>query len=129
MEGAREHGRGVGGISARAAAWLAWSVCAVSLLIMAMSFVLIFLGWNTRMPEFWGSSQEQTITAVGSIGVPIVGGLIASQRPANAYGWLWLGLGMSFACMQFGQAYASYALVVDPGSLPAREDQNKNQQT
>jgi hypothetical protein len=86
---------------------------------MAMSFVLIFLGWTTRMPEVWGSSQEQTITAVGFIGVPIVGGLIASQRPANSYGWLWLGLGMSFAFMQFGQAYASYALVVEPGSLPA----------
>jgi hypothetical protein len=56
---------------------------------------------------------------VGFIGVPIVGGLIASQRPANSYGWLWLGLGMSFAFMQFGQAYASYALVVEPGSLPA----------
>ena len=106
-------------MSRRASAWLAWSVCAVSLLIFAMSFVLIFLGWTTRMPEVWGSSQEQTITAVGFIGVPIVGGLIASQRPANSYGWLWLGLGMSFAFMQFGQAYASYALVVEPGSLPA----------
>ena len=66
-----------------------------------------------------GSRQEQIIAVVGFIGVPIVGGLIASHRPASSYGWLWLSLGMSFALMQFGQAYATYALVVEPGSLPA----------
>jgi hypothetical protein len=103
----------------RAAAWLAWSVCALSLLILALSLVLIFLGWSTRMPDNWVSWQEQVITVVGFVGVPIVGGLIASHRPANLYGWLWLGLGMSFALMQFGQIYASYVLVVEPGSLPA----------
>jgi hypothetical protein len=103
----------------RAAAWLAWSVCALNLLICALSLVLIFLGWSTQMPDNWVSWQEQAITVVGFVGVPIVGGLIASHRLANLYGWLWLGLGMSFALMQFGQAYASYALVAEPGSLPA----------
>jgi hypothetical protein len=98
---------------------LAWSVCALSLLILAMSLVLVFAGWSTRMPDTWGSRQEQVITVVVYIGVPIVGGLIASHRPANLYGWLWLGLGMSFALMQFGQIYAAYALVAEPGSLPA----------
>jgi hypothetical protein len=106
-------------MSRHVAAWLAWSVCALSLLILAMSLVLIFLGWSTQMPDVWGSPQEQAITVAGFVGVPIVGGLIASHRPANLYGWLWLGLGMSFALMQFGQAYASYALVAEPGSLPA----------
>ena len=117
-EGAKEQDVEVGGTSARAAAWLAWSACAVISLIFALSLVLIFLGWSTRMPEDWVSWQEQAISVVGFVGVPIVGGLIASHRPANSYGWLWLGLGMSFALMQFGQAYASYALVVEPGSLP-----------
>jgi len=45
--------------------------------------------------------------------------LIASRRPANSYGWLWLGLGMAQALMQFGQAYAAYALLAEPESLPA----------
>jgi hypothetical protein len=105
-------------MSNRAAAWVARSVCALSLLILALSLVLIFLGWSTQMPEDWGSWQEQAITVVGFIGVPIVGGLIASHRPANSYGWLWLSLAMSFALMQFGQTYAAYALVAEPGSLP-----------
>jgi hypothetical protein len=49
---------------------------------------VIFLGWSTRMPDDWMSWQEQAATVVGFIGVPIVGGLIASHRPANSYGWL-----------------------------------------
>jgi hypothetical protein len=106
-------------MSRHTAAGLAWSVCAVSLSLFALSLVLIFLSWSTQLPEDWGSWQEQALTVVGFIGVPIVGGLIASHRPANSYGWLWLGLGMSFALMQVGQSYASYALVVEPGSLPA----------
>ena len=103
----------------RAASRLAWLACAVSLALVASALVLILLGWSTRLPEGWTSWREQALAVVGFIGAPIVGGLIASRRPANIYGWLWLGLGMAQALLQFGQAYAAYALVVEPGSLPA----------
>jgi hypothetical protein len=106
-------------MSTRAAPWLAWPVCAVSLSILALSLVFIFLGWSKQVPEGWASWREQVISIVGFVGAPIVGGLVASHRPKNPYGWLWLGLGLSFALMQFGQTYATYALVTEPGSLPA----------
>jgi hypothetical protein len=106
-------------MSRRAAAWLAWSVCAVSLSLFALALVLILLGWSTELPYEWTPWQEQAIAVISFIGAPVVGGLIASRRPANVYGWLWLGLGMSLALMQFGQSYATYGLVVEPGSLPA----------
>ena len=106
-------------MSSRTASRLAWSVCALSLALIAATLVLIFLGWSTRLPSGWTTWQEQALSVAGFIGAPIVGGLIASRRPANIYGWLWLGLGMAQALLQFGQAYAAYALVVDPGSLPA----------
>jgi hypothetical protein len=106
-------------MSPRAASWLAWSICAVSLLLMAFSLMLIILGWSTPLPRGWISWQEQTLSLVGFIGAPVLGGLIASRRPDNPYGWLWLALGMSIALMQFGQAYATYAVVVEPGSLIA----------
>jgi hypothetical protein len=32
-----------------AASWLAWSVCAVTLLILASSLFLIVLGWSTPL--------------------------------------------------------------------------------
>jgi hypothetical protein len=106
-------------MSTRTAAWLAWSLCAVSLSLFALVLVLILLGWSTELPNEWTPWHEQALAVIGFIGAPVVGGLIASRRPANVYGWLWLGLGMSLALMQFGQTYATYGLVVEPGSLPA----------
>jgi hypothetical protein len=50
------------------------------------------------------------------VGVPVLGGLIASRRPENPYGWLWLGMGL--ALLLFGQAYAAYAQLLEAGSLP-----------
>jgi MFS family permease len=49
----------------------------------------------------------------------VLGGLVASRRPENLYGWLWLGLGLSAALLQLAGSYAAFALVVEPGSLPA----------
>jgi hypothetical protein len=119
-EGAREQpGREVGGISRRAAALLAWSVCAVSLLLLAFSLLLIVLGWSTPLPRGWSPWRDQAIWLVGSIGAPILGSLIVSRRPENLYGWLWVGLGLSLALVGLAEPYAAYALVANPGSLPA----------
>jgi hypothetical protein len=104
-------------MSNRAATWLAWSVCAVSLLILALSLLLIALGWPTPLPRGWTTWRDQAVSLVGIIGAPILGGLIASRRPENPYGWLWLGFGLGLILQQLGGTYAAYALVVEPGSI------------
>jgi len=106
-------------MSPRAATWLAWSVCIVSLSLMAFSLLLTALGWSSPLPRGWSAWRDQAISLVGLIGVPILGGLIASRRPENPYGWLWVGLGLSFALVGLAEPYAAYALVANPGSLPA----------
>ncbi len=106
-------------MSARAATWLAWSVCAAALTLFGLSLLLVFLGWSTPLPKGWVSWQGQIIWTVGFMGAPILGGLIASRRPENLYGWLWLGLGLSGALLQLAGSYSAYALVAEPGSLPA----------
>jgi hypothetical protein len=87
--------------------------------LFALSLLLIFLGWSTQLPRGWVSWQGQIITTVGFMGAPVLGGLVASRRPGNLYGWLWLGLGLSAALVQLAGSYAAYALVAEPGSLPA----------
>jgi hypothetical protein len=109
----------VGNISLRSAAWLAWSMCVVGLSLMAFSLLLTALGWSTPLPRGWSPWRDQAVSLVGLIGVPVLGGLIASRRPGNSYGWLWLGLGLSVASFGVAEPYAAYALVVEPGSLPA----------
>ena len=47
-----------------------------------------------------------------------VGWVIASRRPENAIGWVFLVVGMSQAIDPFASAYSTYGLAVMPGSLP-----------
>jgi hypothetical protein len=65
------------------------------------------------------SWRDQTVSLAGIIGAPILGGLIASRRPRNPYGWLWLGFGLGLALQSLAMSYEAYALVVEPGSLAA----------
>src|SRR5215218_2883701 len=81
-------------MSARASPWIAWSVCAATLLVLALSMLLIVLSLSTPLPRGWMSWRDQTVSLAGIIGAPILGGLIASRRPRNPYGWLWLGFGL-----------------------------------
>lgn len=118
-EGASEQGRGIRRMSSHAAAWLAWSLCAVTLALFVLSLLLVFLGWSTPLSRGWSPWRDQALSLVAFLGAPILGGLIASRRPENPYGWLWLGLGIGFALVTFAQVYAAYALVAAPGSLPA----------
>jgi hypothetical protein len=106
-------------MSNRAVPWLAWAVCAVTLLVLTMSTLMIVLGWSTPLPGEWTPWRDQTVSLLGIIGAPILGGLIASRLPHNPYGWLWLGFGLGLAFQSLAQSYGAYGLVVEPGSLAA----------
>ena len=106
-------------MSARTAARLAWTVCASTLSLLALVMLVVLLGWSAPLPRGQTPWLHQAITVAGIAGAPILGGLIASRRPRNPYGWLWLGYGTGLALQLLGESYAAYALVVEPGSLPA----------
>jgi hypothetical protein len=97
---------------------LAWSLCALTLLVMAASLVLIVLGWSMPLPQGVTPWRDQAVSLVGIVGAPILGSLIATRRPRNPYGWVWLGFGLSLALQQFALSYGAYALVA-PGLLVA----------
>ncbi|HEX2741792.1 MAG TPA: hypothetical protein VHM69_15220 [Rubrobacter sp.] len=120
-EGTSAQGRGEdpGGISTRTASWLAWSLCGATVLILALSLLLILLGWSTPQPRGEVPWRNQAISLVGLVGAPILGGLIASRLPRNPYGWVWLGFGLGLTLQQLAASYTAYARVVEPGSLVA----------
>jgi MFS family permease len=114
---------GSGRVPVRKTTWLAWSLCAVSLALMAFSILLIVLGRSASFPSSpteWtaASSAEQIASVVGALGAPILGALIAAHRPGNRYGWLWCGIGLASAVNSVAAAYAVYALLVAPDGLP-----------
>lgn len=98
---------------------LAWSLCALTLLLLASSLLLILLGWSTPLPQGATPWRDRAVSLVGIVGAPILGGLIASRRPRNAYGWVWLGFGLGLALHQLSASHAAYARFVEPRSLVA----------
>jgi hypothetical protein len=115
--GAREQGRAIGGISRPTATWLAWSVCALSLALTALALLLLALNLsqpNTHIFDWWFGNTLIVIDVT-------VGAIVASRRPENPIGWLLLLSGLAISINHFGAQYAIYALLAQPGSLPAGE--------
>ncbi len=115
---ARQPGRGIDGASYRAAAWLAWSLCALSLVLTALSLWLLSLNLShpgTPMYEPW---LDNTL---GALSYAPIGALIASRRPANPVGWLVCLYGFVISLSYFCAEYAIHALLAQPDSLPAGE--------
>ena len=105
-------------MSTRAAAWIAWSLGAVSLALLVAATTLLHL----RRPNpdgfpFW----LLVLLAVGFAAYPTVGALVASRRPKNIIGWLLCVVGLAITSSIFTEEYASYAQQMKPGSLPGAE--------
>jgi hypothetical protein len=117
IEGAKEQGRGIGGITPRTASWLAWSLWALSVALTALSLLLLALIRShpgTHIFDWWLGNATVVIDAT-------VGAVVASRRPENPVGWLLCLSGVATSTSSFTSQYAIYALLAQPNSLPAGE--------
>jgi len=119
MEGAREQDRGVGGVNHHAAAWIAWSLCLLCGALAAASLILALLNGRT-LDDIFLARGAPTIAhlAIIAVSFSVVGALIASQRPENPIGWIFLAEGFCYGLLSAGDQYAVYALLTNPGALP-----------
>src|SRR5215208_2129364 len=101
-------GRGVGGMSGRAAAWLAWSlvVLSVVLLVGGLSFALMTRSSVPERPNYYGL----VTLSVLALAFSVVGAIIASRQPRNAIGWIFGGVGVTIGLSSFAGDYAEYWL-------------------
>ena len=121
--GKSELGSGSGRESARivprGAAWLAWTLCALSLGLAAFGLLLLVLGREHHDVPVFGQWAEDAVVAVG---FSTLGAIVAPRFPAkNPIGWLFCAIGLVGAVLLFCGEYAVYALLVRPGSLPGGE--------
>ena len=103
-------------MSARAAAWLAWIMWALSIALTVLSLWLLILNLshpNVPIYLYWA---EGTLLAAG---YSTIGAVAASHRPGNPIGWVLCSIGSSWGVYHFSTEYATYALLAAPGSLPA----------
>lgn len=101
--------------SARISAPLAWLVCGLSVACAALGLVFLFLNgsYEDLLDESLG------VDAAFALTFPAVGAVIASRRPGNAVGWIFCVIGLCGGAEVFTVEYGIYALVTNPGSLPA----------
>jgi hypothetical protein len=97
--------------------WATGCVAAVSVALIAGGIALSYADRHLAPGSGWDFSavfEEVTFMAI-----PAVGFVLASRRPGNRIGWIFLGtglvLGLGFFCWRYGQR----GLVAAPGSLPA----------
>jgi hypothetical protein len=94
-------------MSARFAAWLAWSVSALALALAALSFLLIALNLSLNTPVYFYWLEPATI----AVGYSVIGAIIASRLPSHPIGWLCCAIGVMAAVESFSSEYALYALL------------------
>jgi hypothetical protein len=104
---------------ARAGRWVAGCAAAASVALIGAGPVLAYADRHL-VPA---SLTEWTVSGVSmrvvDAAVPIAGFILASRRPENRIGWLFLVAGLSLGISGFSDAYALHALVAHPGSWPA----------
>jgi hypothetical protein len=105
----RARGHRARGIDPPAAGRVAWSLWAFIVATIGFGFLL------------WPVSEVALVPLVLSTAVPFatVGAFVASRRPENPIGWLFIAFGAVGALRFTGSQYATYALLTHPGSLPA----------
>jgi hypothetical protein len=105
-------------MSTRAAAWIAWSLGAVSVALMALALALLLLSGSAALPSELGSLWGTAVQITVDFALPILGGLIASRRPDNLIGWIVCAAAVANAMDYFADGYATYTLLAEPNSLP-----------
>ncbi len=101
-------------MSAQEATWLAWYMCAVSLVLTALGLYLLVVS-RSRMGapvfDYW------QINAVIAVSFSPVGAVISPRLPPrNPVGWLFCTIGLLGAVRLFVAEYAIATLLAEPGS-------------
>ncbi len=101
------------------ATWLAWYMCALSLVLTALGLLLLVLSREHHGVLVFEQWAEDAVVAVG---FSTIGAFVAPRFPArNPIGWLFCAIGLVGAVLLFCGEYAAYSLLSWPGSQPSGE--------
>jgi signal transduction histidine kinase len=101
------------------ARWVAGCAAGGSVALMAGGLVLAYVDRHLVPASLLGWDFPDVFGDVVDMAVPVVGFVLASRRPANRIGWLFLVAGLGLGLGSFSQQYTLRALVAAPGSLLA----------
>src|ERR687893_2305628 len=101
------------------AAWLAWYMCGLSLMLTALGLVLLVLSREHHGVLIFEQWAEDAVVAIG---FSTIGAFVAPRFPSrNPIGWLFCAIGLVAGVLLFCGEYAAYSLLSRPGTLPGGE--------
>ncbi len=104
---------------ARTASRVAGSAATGSVALIIGGLLLAFADRDLVPAGLTGWTVSNVATQLVNLAVPAAGFVVASRRPANRIGWLFLVASLGLGIGGFAQQYALHALVAAPGSWPA----------
>ena len=93
--------------------WLVWGMWALTALAVALTLLLASLN------EPSSSFRNTAFLSLLIFAFSTVGALVASRRPENPIGWLFCSGALVWILGELTLEYGVYALITDPGALPA----------
>ena len=101
-------------MSVQESAWLAWCMCAVSLMMTALGLLFLIASQSrgsAQVFDYW------LLNTVITVSFSPVGAIIAPRLPLrNPIGWLFCAIGLFGAMRLFTAEYAIATLLAEPGS-------------
>ena len=94
-------------------------VAAGSVALLGGGLALAYADRQLGPASLTGWTVSNISGQVVNMAVPVTGFVLASRRPENRIGWLFLVAGLALGLSGFSNQYALHALVADRGSLPA----------
>ena len=107
------------GMRVPTARWVAGCAAAASVALMAGALALAYVDRHRVPADIMRWNLSDVLGEAVNLAVPVVGLVLASRRPANRVGWLFLVAGLALGLSAFSEQYGLRALVVAPGSWPA----------
>jgi len=98
------------------ARWVAGGAAAASVALIAGALALSFADRHAVSAGLTG--WDDVFTQVTDLALPAVGFVLASRRPGNRIGWLFLAAGLALGLRAFAHHYGLHVLLVAPGWLP-----------
>jgi hypothetical protein len=94
--------------------WIVWAIVGAVVVFDAGAVVLGILDRHVQ------SLAATVMFSPTTVGFAVFGALIVRKHRGHSIGWLFVAVAFFFSfCHNLAQNYAVYAIVVDPGSLPA----------
>jgi hypothetical protein len=104
---------------AQTARWVPGCAAAGSVALIGGGLALAYVDRHLVPASLTGWTVSNISGQVVNMAVPVTGFVLASRRPENRIGWLFLVAGLALGVDGFSNQYALRALVADRGSWPA----------